>query len=509
MKQVSVSYWIGMGLAAVFVIWGVIAPKGLIRVMEGTQHFLLDIFGWFYQFSATFFLVFAIFLIVSKYGRIRLGDHKDRPAYSRPTWIAMMFSAGMGIGLLFYGVSEPVSHFASPPYGEAGTPEAAKRALRYAYLNWGLHAWGIYAMTGLSLAYFKFRKKAPGLMSATLRPLLGKKTHGPLGLTVDMVAVFATVFGVAASLGLGAAQINSGLSFFTGMPVAFWIQLVIIAGTTVLFIVSASTGINRGIKYLSNANMALAVVLFCLFIAVGPTGFILNLLTTTIGEYVQYLPSMGLRMAPFNEKNADWLRNWTIFFMAWWIAWAPFVGTFIARVSKGRTVREFMLVVLTVPTMLCITWFAAFGGTGIYYDLYHGAGIAAQSLETALFYTFQQLPLTGLMSVIALILILTFFITSADSATFVLGMQTTHGKLDPPNFVKISWGIFLALSAIILMGSGGLGGLQSAIIVSAFPLTIVLIFVSFALLKEFRLEAGREAKRRERRLLKKLLKGRV
>lgn len=492
MKQVSLVYWIGMAIATVFVIWGVIAPNNLIGVMESAQNVLLRVFGWFYQFSATFFMLLALFLVFSKYGRIKLGDDEDRPEYSRPTWIAMLFSAGMGIGLLFYGVSEPVSHFVNPPYGPGGTPEAAKLALRYTHLNWGLHAWAIYAIIGLSLAYYKFRKKVPGLISATLYPLLGKKTQGPIGIAVDLVAVFATVFGVAASLGLGAAQINSGLSYLTGIPTAFWIQLIIIAVTTVLFILSAATGLKRGIKYLSNANMMLAVILFCLFFVLGPVGFILDLFTTAVGEYIQYLPSMSLRMAPFNAENAEWLRNWTIFFMAWWIAWSPFVGTFIARVSKGRTVREFMVAVLLVPTTVCVIWFSVFGGTGIYFDLYQGTEIAAQSLETALFYTFQQLPLSGTMSVISLFLITTFFITSADSATFVLGMQTTNGSLNPPNLVKISWGLFLAATAIILMGTGGLSGLQTAIIVSAFPLTIVLLFMSYAVLKAFRQEVRKE-----------------
>lgn len=504
MKQVSAVFWIGMAIAGIFVVWGVINPENLIGAMENIQYFLLDVFGWFYQFSATLFVLLALFLVFSRYGRIRLGDDDDKPEYSRPTWVAMLFSAGMGIGLLFYGVSEPVSHFAYPPYGPEGTPEAAKLALRYTYLNWGLHAWAIYAVTGLSLAYYKFRKKAPGLMSATLYPVLGDKTKGPVGMAIDLVAVFATVFGVAASLGLGAAQINSGLSFLIGIPNAFWIQLIIIILTTALFILSASTGIKRGIKYLSNANMTIAVILFGLFFAVGPIGFILDLLTTTVGEYIQYLPSMGLRMAPFNAEHADWLRDWTIFFMAWWIAWSPFVGTFIARVSKGRTVREFMIAVLMVPTTVCIIWFAVFGGTGIYFDLYQGTGIAGQTLETALFYTFQQLPLSGIMSAIAVLLIATFFITSADSATFVLGMQTTNGSLNPPNFVKISWGLFLAASAIILMGSGGLNGLQTAIIVSAFPLTFILYLMSYSLLRSFRREIGRE-----RRLIKKLLKKRV
>lgn len=501
MKQVTYVYWIGMAIAVIFVIWGVAFPENITSVMENLKAFLLDTFGWFYLISAFFFLLFAIFLIFSKYGKVKLGHDKDQPEYSRATWIAMLFSAGMGIGLLFYGVSEPIAHMTKPPFGDGGTTEAAKVALRYTYLNWGIHAWAIYAVVALALAYFKFRKDAPGLMSATLYPLLGEKTKGPIGITVDIIAVFATVFGVAASLGLGAAQINGGLAYLTGIPNAFWIQVIIILTTTALFILSASTGINKGIKYLSNANMGLAVVLFVLFIILGPTQFVIELLTTTFGGYLQNLPRMSFRMAPFNQEDASWVQNWTIFFFAWWIAWAPFVGTFIARISKGRTIREFIVVVMIVPTIVCILWFGVFGGTGIYFDLYGGANIAGQSLETALFATFNQMPWSGILSTIALFLIATFFITSADSATFVLGMQTTNGSINPPNFVKISWGLFLAASALILMGRGGLSGLQTAIIVSALPLTVILLFMSFSMLKVLG-----EEKVEEKKLEKKLEK---
>ncbi|VEF46109.1 choline/carnitine/betaine transporter [Bacillus freudenreichii] len=503
MRKISIVFWISLVIASAFVVWGVIAPAQLGKIMDQTKAFFLDSFGWFYQLSATFFLIFALFLIFSRYGRIRLGADEDKPSFSRPTWFAMLFSAGMGIGLLFFGVSEPISHFADPPVGEGGTAQAGQTALVYTYLHWGFHAWAIYSVIALILAYYKFRKKQPGLMSMTLVPILGERIKGVIGIIIDVVAVFATIFGVAASLGLGAAQINGGLHYVAGVPNNFTVQLIIIAIVTVLFILSASTGLQKGIKYLSNINLILAVILLFGFLFLGPTKFILNMFTTTLGSYVQNLPSMGLRLAPFNKEQAAWTKDWTIFYWAWWIAWAPFVGTFIARVSKGRTVREFMVAVLVLPTIVCAFWFCVFGGTAIYFDYYEGANIAGQSLETALFHVYELLPFTGALVVVTLMLITTFFVTSADSATFVLGMQTAYGDLNPPNFVKIIWGLFLAASAIVLMLSGGLNAMQTAIIVSAFPLTFVLIAMSFSILRDFKKEvparsgARRKSKRKK------------
>lgn len=494
MNKVSKVFWISLVIASAFVLWGVISPVQLGEVMDQTKAYFLSSFGWFYQLAASFFLLFAIFLIFSKYGRIKLGADDDKPDFNRSTWFAMLFSAGMGIGLLFFGVSEPISHFASPPIGEGGTPEAARVALRYTFMHWGFHAWSIYAVIALVLAYYKFRKKKPGLMSVTLTPLIGDRAKGTIGTIIDVVAVFATIFGVAASLGLGAAQINGGLNYVAGIPNNFTVQLIIIAIVTVLFLLSASTGLQKGIKYLSNANLILAVILLFAMLFLSPTGFILDLFTTTLGSYVQNLPSMGLRLAPFNEERSAWIQDWTIFYWAWWIAWAPFVGTFIARVSKGRTVREFMIAVLVIPTLVCAFWFAVFGGTAIYFEYFQGAAISSQPLETALFYVYDLLPFSGLLVIVTLLLITTFFVTSADSATFVLGMQTAKGDLNPPNSVKIIWGIFLSASAIVLMLSGGLSAMQTAIIVSAFPLTFVLIAMSFAILKDFRKEVpGKKA----------------
>ncbi|TYR80626.1 BCCT family transporter [Priestia megaterium] len=488
MKKVTPIFWISLGVSILFVLWGVIVPDHLIRVMTSLQGYLLDRFGWFYQFSATFFLIFALFLAFSRYGKIKLGKPEDKPEFSTPTWFAMLFSAGMGIGLLFYGISEPISHFANPPFGQGQTVESAKKSLEYTYLHWGFHAWAIYAVVALALAYYKFRKNMPGLMSATLYPVLGDKVKGPIGYTVDVVAVFATLFGVSASLGLGAAQINSGFHYLFGVPVSFNVQLLIIGITTLLFITSAGTGLSKGIKYLSNTNMLLAVLLFFSFLFLSPTQYVIELFSTTFGSYVQNLPSMGLRFAPFNEDNNQWVKDWTIFYWAWWISWTPFVGTFIARVSKGRTVREFVMAVLIVPTLVCSLWFGVFGGTGIYYDLIEGLDVAKQSLETSLFFVYQQMPFGDFLSIISIVLILTFFVTSADSATFVLGMQTTNGSLNPPFFVTLSWGLILAAVAIVLMGSGGITGMQAAIIVSALPLGIVLFVMCYGLLKSFKLE---------------------
>ncbi|WP_226682787.1 glycine betaine uptake BCCT transporter [Sutcliffiella horikoshii] len=487
---------ISVGIAALFVLVGVLIPDQLGNAMGIAQDFVLETFGWFYQLVATFFLLFAAFMIFSKYGKIKLGKKDDKPEYNRATWFAMLFSAGMGIGLLFYGVSEPISHFASPPLGEGSTEQSAILGMRYTWLHWGLHAWAIYAIVAMALAYQKFKNNAPGLMSATLRPVLGEKVKGPIGTTVDVVAVFATLFGVAASLGLGSQQINAGLEYLVGIPNNFTVQFIIMAVITVLFIVSATTGISKGIKYLSNINMSLAVILFFALLILGPTLFLLNMFTTTLGSYVQNVALMGLRLSPFDATEAAWTQGWTVFYWAWWISWTPFVGMFIARVSKGRTIREFTIAVLLVPSLVCALWFTVFGGTGIHLEFVQGLNVSDQSLETALFYVYEQLPLGAFLSLLTVMLITTFFVTSADSATFVLGMQTTGGKLNPPNNVKIVWGIILVAATLVLMASGGLAGLQTAIIVSALPLTFIILVMCYGLLKEldkeWKLEKGKD-----------------
>ncbi len=490
-------FYISAIVALLFIIWGVIPknvlPHANLDLVTGViQGFLVDQFGWFYLISASVFLVFAIYLIFSKYGGIKLGRPGDEPEYSYLTWFAMLFSAGMGIGLVFWGAAEPLSHFHNPPYGDAETKEAAKTALQYSFFHWGLHPWAVYATIALALAYFKFRKQAPGVVSAILEPLFGDYTKGWFGTLIDFIVVFATVFGVATSLGFGAIQISGGLSFVFGLEQGTSLQLIIIAIVTVLFMISAMSGLNKGIKILSNTNIILAILLSLFLLFAGPTKFILDLFTTTFGSYVQNLPSMSFRMTPFSESS-EWLGGWTLFYWAWWIAWAPFVGTFIARVSRGRTIREFVLGVLVVPTIFGALWFAIFGGSAIHLEYFEGVNIIHyvedMGTEIALFAMLEHFPFGSFMSVLAILLISTFFITSADSATFVLGMQTTGGSLYPPNSVKFFWGIIQSGAAAVLLWQGGLGALQTASIIVAFPFAIIMILIVISLIKSFKIEA--------------------
>ncbi|MGM8214320.1 glycine betaine uptake BCCT transporter [Bacillaceae bacterium W0354] len=492
-------FYISLIITISFIVWGLIPdsvlPEGnLQNVTTKIQGFIVSKFAWFYLLSATAFLIFALFLIVSKYGNIVLGKDGDKPEYNYLTWFGMLFSAGMGIGLVFWGAAEPISHFNAPPYTLQSESEAAKVAMRYSFFHWGLHPWAIYSTLALALAYFQFRKEKPGLISSTLTPLFGEKMQGGYGTLVNVIAVFATVFGVATSLGLGAKQISSGLEYvFTGLTNNINLQLIIIAIVTVLFLLSAMTGLNKGIKYLSTTNIVLAFLLLFFMLFAGPTNFIMNLFTTTLGSYIQNLPAMSFRTAPFNAENTAWLESWTIFYWAWWIAWAPFVGMFIARVSRGRTVREFVIGVLLVPTIFGALWFSVFGGSAISLEYNDGLDlnsvIVDQGTEVALFTVLENYPIPIITSMLAILLISTFFITSADSATFVLGMQTTGGSLNPENRVKFAWGIIQSATAAVLLWQGGLKALQTASIIAAFPFVIILILVIFALVKEFKEEA--------------------
>lgn len=506
MKKITSVFIVSFILTILFILWGAIAPKNLESVSGAAQDFLQTNFGWFYLISASVILLFVIYLAFSKYGNIKLGKDDDEPEYSRISWFAMLFSAGMGIGLVFWGVAEPVSHYFVPPFGDPETGEAAEAALQFSFFHWGFHPWGIYALIALALAYFKFRKDAPGTISATFYPILGDRINGPIGKTIDTIAVFATVFGVATSLGLGAIQINGGLSFLNGnIPNSISTQIIIIVIVTILFMGSAISGIGRGIKYLSNANIAVAVLLMFFFLFMGPTTFLLDLFTSTIGKYIQTLPQISFRLTPFSEEGDEWIQGWTIFYWAWWIAWSPFVGTFIARVSKGRTIREFIIGVLAVPTIFSALWFSIFGGTGIHFERFKNAGIwdameQGDYTEIALFQTLGELPLGTIATVLSIVLISTFFITSADSATFVLGMQTTNGLLNPPLSVKIVWGLIQASAAAVLLWSGGLDALQTASIVAAFPFVFILLLIMVSLQKGLSEDAAQEKKAKEKKV---------
>lgn len=492
MRNVTLVFWYSFAICAAVVIWGSIAPEQLESITTTITTFISVHFGWYYLLIVMIMLVFCVYLIFSRYGNIKLGKKNDKPEFSLISWFAMLFSAGMGMGLVFWTTAEPISHaFTNTPGAEAGSNAAIKEGMQYAFFHWGVHAWAVYGIVALVLAYFKFHRDSPGLISATLEPLFGEKSmRGTIGKLIDTLAVVATVIGVAATLGFGSAQINGGLSFLFGTPETFSIQLIVLVVATALFIGSAWSGIGRGIKYLSNINMGLAFVLLLLLFIVGPTLYILNMFTSTLGGYISHFFDMSFHMAPLNEENRGWINNWTIFYWAWWISWAPFVGIFIARISKGRTVKEFMLGVLVVPALVCFIFFAVFGVSALNLEQNGIAKISELSLETSTFGVLEHYPLGTLLSIITIFVVAIFFITSADSATFVLGMLTTNGLLNPANSVKITWGLMQSAVAAIVVYFGGTQGLQNVLIIAALPFSVVIILMGVSFFKSVREEKG-------------------
>jgi glycine betaine transporter len=488
--QNNTVFSISLLFTILFVITGIFFNDTLSQAASSLLNGTIEYFGWFYLISTLSFLVFATYLLFSRFGKIVLGDPTDKPAYSTTSWFAMLFSAGMGIGLLFYGVAEPVYHYVSPPSGSGGTAESANLAMTYSYFHWGLHPWAIYTVVGLSLAFFQFRKKLPGLISSAFYPILGDRVKGGIGKAIDILAVLATVFGVATSLGLGTMQIAGGMNSVFGLENSTTTQIYIILTITLLFIVSAWSGINRGIKLLSNVNMLLAAALLLLLIILGPTAQIFKVFTTTMGSYLDGLLYMSLNLKPFGDNS--WIAGWTLFYWAWWIAWAPFVGSFIARISKGRTIKEFIMGVLFIPTIGTFVWFSTFGGSALHFINNLGntalADVVSSDLTLALFAFFKNFPMPSLLSILAIILICTFFITSADSATIVLGIFSTNGDLNPSNVIKIIWGLILSAVAIVLLLSGTLSTLQTASIAAAFPFSIIMLGMCFCLIKGLRTE---------------------
>ncbi|MFO7820473.1 MAG: BCCT family transporter [Lentisphaeria bacterium] len=473
-------------LVAVIIVFGVVSPAQFESLSATVHEGIITHFSWGYTVAPFIFLVFSLLLAFSKYGKIKLGKDHEKPQYSYFAWFSMLFAAGMGIGLLFWGVSEPLIHYLHPATGITdASGDAARFAMQYSFFHWGLQPWAIYIVMSLSIAYFCFRRGMPPLISSALYPIAGEKIYGVLGYAVDILAVFAVVFGIATSLGLGTMQISSGLAYvFPGVPDVFATWLGIIVVVTILYMISALRGLDRGIQVLSRANIALAAILLVCMLFLGPTTFILNILTTTTGDYLSSLLTMSLSTNPF--EGYEWTKKWTLFFWATWISWSPFVGLFVASISRGRTIREFVLGALLVPTLLTFVWFAVFGGAALDLEINQGKDIAAATAEhisTGLFNVFQHYPLSSLLTGIALLLLAVFFVTSADSATLVLAMLTSNGDLNPPAHRKIIWGVIQSATAAILLGAGGLHALRKMAISSALPFTIVMLFLCYSLWK--------------------------
>lgn len=476
-------------IVAIIALTGAIVPEAFGNTANYLFNFSKDNFGWFYLLSLVVIIVFLMWLAASKYGSIRLGGENEKPDYSFFTWLGMLFSAGFGVGLVFWGVAEPMSHFINTPFAgvEAGTTEAARVAMGYSFFHWGISQWAVFALVGLVIAFLQFRKKRDSLVSTALEPVTGKKT--PVKNAIDILAVIATVMGVATSIGLGVLQMSGGLEQVSGVGNNIMIQLLMLFIIFVCYMISTMTGLDKGIRILSNFNLIIAIAFLLFVFTMGPTVFILESFTLAIGDYITNFVQYSLRLQPYSEGT--WVGEWTIFYWAWAIAWSPYVGAFIARVSKGRTIREFIVGVTIIPTLISCLWIAAFGGTALWFDLHENTGIAAavnKDVSVALFQMFDQLPFAGIMSVLAILLILTFLVTSADSATYILASMTSGGSLNPSSIGKIVWGTLMAAIAGVLLYSGGLEALQTASLIAALPFTVLLLLLIVAMTKLIRKE---------------------
>jgi glycine betaine transporter len=491
---------ISIALVALLVLIAGLAPGPFDAVVQAVLAQVVRGAGWMYLLVVFLTLSFMLYLAFGRFGHLRIGGEDAEPAFSRGSWLSMLFAAGMGIGLVFWGAAEPISHFLKPPEGLAPqSMEAARASMRYAFFHWGLHPWAIYALIGLAMAWFQYNRNGRGLVSDMLQPVIGGHHRGAIGKAVNIAAVVATAIGVATTLGFGTIQIGAGLQRVFGVQAGVPVQMCIIAVAFVLYMASTASGVERGIKWLSNVNLALAALLLAAVLVLGPTGFIFDTFTTTLGAYLNQLVTMSLRMSPFS--GSKWVAEWTIFYWAWWIAWAPFVGAFIARVSRGRSIREFVVGVVLAPTLLGFVWFSVFGGAALWSQLFGHVDMLqalGNGYETVLFTLFDSLPGSLLLSSVALLLLVIFFVSSADSAVLVLASMSTDEAGDPPLARKLVWGVAVALIAAVLLLAGGLDALQGMITIAALPFAILMVLVIVSLYRVLDAEHTRERRRAQR-----------
>lgn len=478
----------------ILLLYTAVLPKQAQSLFSLIQSNIIENGSWFYVLSVAFIFFFVIFLGLSRYGDIRLGPDHATPDYSLTSWLSMLFAAGMGIGLMFFGVAEPLMHFLSPPTAETGTVTAVKEAMKMTFFHWGLHAWAIYAIVALVLAYFSYRHNLPLTLRSALYPLIGERIYKWPGHLVDIFAVVSTVFGVATSLGLGASQVNAGFGYLFNIDVSSTNQIIIMCFITGLAVISVATGLDKGIKILSETNMVLAVVLLMLIFVLGPTVFLLQAYLQNMGDYLADIVHNTFNL--FAYKKTDWIGGWTIFYWGWWLAWAPFVGLFIARISRGRTIREFIVGVMLIPTLFTLFWMTIFGNSAI--DLVYNQGVVglgemvSKDSSVALFVFLESFPFTSVLSFFSVLMIVIFFVTSCDSGAMVVDMLCSHGKNDTPLWQRIYWAIGIGVVAGILLLVGGLNALQTMTIASALPFTIVLLLAIVGLIKALRVEACKQ-----------------
>ncbi|MBD8042701.1 BCCT family transporter [Arthrobacter sp. Sa2BUA2] len=488
-------FWPAAAIIVVFAFFAIVFPSAATEMFTSIQTNVIRWFGWYYVAAVAVFVAFALWIGLSRYGDIKLGKDEDEPEFSVMSWFALLFAAGMGIGLVFFGVAEPLSHYASPPPGVAGTPiQLAQRALTQTYLHWGLHAWAIYVVVGVSIAYAVHRRGRPITIRWTLEPLLGtRRVSGGWGNLVDIVALVGTLFGVATSLGLGVLQISAGLEEANLIQATKLTQIGLILCIITLTIASLVSGVGKGMKWLSNANLILAGALLLFVLFTGPTLFLLREFVQSIGNYLQNVVGLTFNTLAFSGAEGEaWQAAWTTFYWGWWISWAPFVGIFIARISKGRTVRQFVAGVLLVPSIVGFLWFSVLGGTAIYRELFGDGGLiepdGTVDTEGALFGMLNGLPGGTALTIGAVLLIGIFFITSADSGALVMGMLSTGGEVEPKNWIRIFWALSAAAVAIALLLANGLEAIQTAAILTAVPFSVVILMMCAATAKAFHQE---------------------
>ena len=486
-------------LILVLVLYASVFQEQAQALFNDVQQWIITNASWFYILAVALILISVVFLAVSRYGDIKLGPDHSEPEYRSSSWFAMLFSAGMGIGLMFFGVAEPVMHFTTPPVGEPGTVAAAREAMKITFFHWGLHAWAIYAMVGLILAYFSFRKGLPLTLRSALYPLIGERIHGPIGHAVDIFAILGTVFGVATSLGYGVLQINSGFHHLFGLPVNPTVQIVLIAITCGLATLSVASGLDKGIRILSELNLGLAAVLLLFVLLLGPTVFLLQTYVQNTGAYLSDIVYKTFNLYAY--QPTDWIGGWTLLYWGWWLSWSPFVGLFIARISRGRTIREFVCGVLFVPAGFTLLWMTVFGDSAIHMILTDGvqdlAAIVDQDSSLALFAFLEHFPLSSVVSMVAVLMVVVFFVTSADSGALVVDMLASSGHDHSPLWQRIFWSVSIGVVAIALLLANGLKALQTATIASALPFSIILLASIWGLFRALHLDATRRGLRNQ------------
>jgi len=482
------------------VLFAAIAPGIVQDVFSSVQAWIFTNASWFYMLTVAFILLSTVYVALSRYGDIKLGPDHSEPEHHDISWYSMLFAAGMGIGLMFFGVAEPVMHFLDPPIGEGGDALAARQAMGITFFHWGLHAWAVYAIVALILAYFSFRQGLPLTLRSALYPMLGDRIYGPIGHAVDIFAIIGTVFGVATSLGLGVSQINTGLNYLFNIPVSTQVQVILIIVACGLATLSAASGVNRGIRILSELNMLLAILLLLFVLISGPTVFLLQTFVENTGVYLSGMVARTFNLYAY--QPSDWIGGWTVFYWGWWISWSPFVGVFIARISRGRSIRQFIGGVLLMPTGFTFMWMTAFGDSAINFILNEGMTNLADTVKddttVALFVFLEQFPFSSVMSAVAIAMVLVFFVTSADSGALVVDQLASGGAEDPPVWQRIFWSLLMGAVAIVLLMADGLSALQTATIATALPFSVILLIAMWGLSKALRLDATKRQLRTRR-----------